>query len=85
MLINLKLIATIIGTIFMLLIGTITYFVARTYNKIDTIYEYTISHEYDYKATKTQMQLEDSKLWDEVRKINQDVAELKTKFIQSTN
>jgi len=75
----------IIGAIFMIGIGSIAYFLGASYNKIDRIYEYTIKHEYEFQATKQNLIYEDSKLWQEVLKINKDLSELKVEYKQNTN
>lgn len=82
---DIKWILGIIGAIFMIGIGSITYFVGSSYNKIDRIYEYTIKHEYEFQATKQSLIYEDSKLWQEVLRINKDLSEMEAEFNQNTN
>ena len=76
----LKGIVTVFGSIIMLGVGIIAYFTAKTYDKVDTMYEYTIRHPEEHARLLDTMKRDNIDLWKEFNKINKYLADRDTHF-----
>lgn len=75
-----KAILTAVGGSFAVCLSVIAYFVVQTYNKVDSMYEFSVKHPEQHARLIETIKRDNNDLWIELNKINKYLADRDTHF-----
>ena len=75
-----KIIVGAVGGAFAITLTVISYFVVKTYDRVDSMYEFSIKHPEQHARLIETIKRDNSDLWIELNKINRYLADRDTHF-----